>query len=432
MNATHFPISPWFRGLAMATLVSAGAWLQAAAPDNDSYGSATELAAGPAVVATNVDATLETNEPLPPGFTSENYGGSVWWKWTPIFNGWYEINTAGSSIDTVLSIWTGVGDDLTTPKFLVHSNDEAAEGKVSRIQFYADNLTTYRIAVGGHGAGARGAVNLHAFFIPEPFAKVLAVTFVHSSVDVTSSEETVTATLTIEASREIESGKLTILTPDGTARITKALSHASRVSGNVAHGDYQLSFSLPRYLQPGSYRWNVSLANEPLGKVASHGTEALTPLAYGLLPAIAVANTGMVDGYGEWRSSGLARGLDVASLTLDRYAFGMTGDTGVPQPMSATGGALVRTGGPSIGIVTDVGGAKRLQVKYVRRLNAAQQGLEYKVQFSDDLATWEDATEPEQWLGSDGTFEARQVSDNVTSSQSPRRFARVLVDSLVP
>lgn len=403
-----------------------------AAPNNDHYANAANLADGPVVGATNVAATLEANEPMPPGFTSETYQGTVWWKWTPIFNGWYEISTEGSSIDTILSIWTGVGNDFSTPKYLVHSNDEASAGRISRIQFFANDQTEYRIAVAGRGVSQRGVIALRSFVITDPFAKLMDMQFVHAAVDVTNAVANITATFIIEASREIQSGALTVFTPDGVVQASVPVSGADRINGFVARGEYRVVFTLPRYIEPGGYRWNLKLEHTSLDKVASHGAGALTPLAYGITQAVQVTNNGIVDAYGVWRSQGLAQGLDAGSLTLDRFAFGMIGaGASASQPMLMAGGNLVQPGLPSIGMVTDTGGDKRLRVQFVRRLNAAQEGLTYKVQFSDDLKSWEDATEPVQWLGSNSSYEAVQVSDTVTTA-APRRFARVLVNSVIP
>ena len=74
---------------------------------------------------------MESGEPIPAGYAASSYQGTVWWQWTPVFGGWHEINTEGSGINTVLSVWTD--NNGSGPLVLVHVNDEADLGSVSRI-----------------------------------------------------------------------------------------------------------------------------------------------------------------------------------------------------------------------------------------------------------------------------------------------------------
>ncbi len=98
--------------------------------------------------------------------------------------------------------------------------------------------------------------------------------------------------------------------------------------------------------------------------------------------------------------------------------------------MEVQGHSLVRTGKPVISAEEGVGG-KRLRVQYSRRMNSAQQGLSYQVQFSNDLQTWVEADRPEQSFANDGTYEAVAVEDSVTIHDAPRRFARVVVSRIL-
>ena len=415
MNLTprmnHFPrfLVPAFALLSAAALH--------AAPDNDRLADASELFVGPAVTASNAAATLDADEALPPGFTSSTYQGSLWWHWKPVFSGWYEITTAGSGIDTVLSVWTSSSGTLT----LVHVNAES-------IQFQAASDTEYKIAVAGHGT--TGSLSLRAFYIPDPFAKVVASSFEQTAVDVTNGTAGSKATLTIEASRELAEGTFSVIDPTGLEVASVPFSAANRVSGNVAHGEYEVSFSLPQYIVGGGYKWNVSVTNSALGKVASIGSGALSPLGAASDDTLAVVNNGVVDAYAQWVAAN--GGGSLASLVggsesfggelgLDTFAFGLNGDQ-----------SLVPTGGPDITTESAADGAKRLRVKFARRLHSAQNGLNYQVQFSDDLIDWEDASNPAQTLASDGTFESVEVEDTVSVTDAPRRFARVLVERSVP
>ena len=140
-----------------------------------------------------------------------------------MFSGWYEFSTEGSSISTVLSIWTSSGDALS----LVHAS-------AGRIQFQADSNTSYKIAVAGQGASALGALSLHAFYIPDPFAKVVAASFEQTAVDVTSGTSHSKATLTIEASRELSEGTFDIVAPSGLPARRSVLPTASAAASRMA------------------------------------------------------------------------------------------------------------------------------------------------------------------------------------------------------
>ena len=400
-----------------------------AAPDNDSFANRAELFAGPAVTASNAGATLDADEVIPAGYAAGGYAASLWWHWQPVFSGWYEITTTGSSIDTVLSVWTSASED--SPLSLVHVNG-------TTIQFYADNRTDYKVVVAGQGS--TGAVSLRASFIPDPFANIVAAQFDQTVVDVSNGAAASKATLTIEASRELAEGTFNLIDPAGLQVASVPFSAANRVSGNVAHGEYEVSFTLPAAIQAGGYSWNVSVANAAKNKVASQGAGGFSPLGASSDALLTVVNNGVVDGYAQWVAE--QGGGDLASLiggsesyagalSLDRYAFGLNPSDAV-QPLVVSDGVLEQTGAPLITAVTGADGEKRLVVEYSRRKNSAKLGVAYRVQFSDDLVQWDDATTPASVLASDALFEAVSVPDTVTAEDTTQRFARVLVERSVP
>ena len=99
-------------------------------------------------------ATRETSEPAHAGQTATK---SLWWKWIAIGNGRLQVNTKGSSFDTVLAVYTGSSLAALTP---VTSNDNAATGvKYSQVDFTTSRGTTYYFAVDGK-SGASGATTL--------------------------------------------------------------------------------------------------------------------------------------------------------------------------------------------------------------------------------------------------------------------------------
>ncbi len=100
-------------------------------------------------------STRQAGEPLHAGLNSSN---SIWYVWTAPTNGPFTFDTAGSSFDTLLALYTGdafplsgvAGDDNSGPLF------------TSRITFTAVSNTTYRIAVDGvPGEQGDGVVRLN-------------------------------------------------------------------------------------------------------------------------------------------------------------------------------------------------------------------------------------------------------------------------------
>jgi autotransporter-associated beta strand protein len=99
---------------------------QGAIPENDSF-AARIAVFGTNVITTgsNVDATKEPGEP-DPNFTG---GRSVWWTWTAPANGSVTLSTAGSSFDTILSVFTG--DSLPDLRLVAFNDTELATSTVT-------------------------------------------------------------------------------------------------------------------------------------------------------------------------------------------------------------------------------------------------------------------------------------------------------------
>lgn len=107
-------------------------------------------------------ATTAGNDPVPSCLTQYssaqgNTGGhpngmynTIWYQFTPIFSANLEVDTVGSSYDTVLSIWTGSPGSLTS----VACNDDINPGIVTQSQISSVALTagtTYYIMVSSFG-----------------------------------------------------------------------------------------------------------------------------------------------------------------------------------------------------------------------------------------------------------------------------------------
>ncbi|MGI8758064.1 MAG: hypothetical protein ACR2K0_02030, partial [Acidimicrobiales bacterium] len=133
----------------------------AAAPANDAFAGGQVISgASGSVAGSNVEATKEPGEPDHAG----NPGGaSVWYRWTAPATGSARFDTAGSSFDTTLAVYTGSSVSTLAP---LASNDNASGDFTSALNFPATAGAEYRIAVDGF-SGATGSVVLN-WSQPEP------------------------------------------------------------------------------------------------------------------------------------------------------------------------------------------------------------------------------------------------------------------------
>jgi hypothetical protein len=109
----------------------------------------------------NGGAGKEASEPNHGG----NFGGnSVWYCWTAPLTGPVEINTLGSTFDTLLAVYTG---NAVNALAVVAQNDDiqAPLNLQSRVRFSASAGTLYRIAVDGYN-GATGSITLNVGYNP--------------------------------------------------------------------------------------------------------------------------------------------------------------------------------------------------------------------------------------------------------------------------
>lgn len=131
-----------------------------ASPPNDSFAVPTVVAGFPASAAgSNINATLQSNEPLPDaaGSTTQPFGSaSVWFEWTAPITGAVQIDTLGSDFDTILGVWTGLNLASLSE---VASNDEYG-GTQSAVFIDVVMGVTYRIAVYGYSED-QGEITLH-------------------------------------------------------------------------------------------------------------------------------------------------------------------------------------------------------------------------------------------------------------------------------
>jgi outer membrane protein assembly factor BamB len=159
-------------------------------PMNDDFATRAQLS-GPnvRVRASNAGATREAGEPVHASVTG---GASLWWTWTAPSSSLVAFDTAGSSFDTVLAVYTGTS--LSTLQSVASNDDASASVTTSRVLINATAGTTYQIAVDGKN-GATGTVALQIGTVPanDNFANaqvVSGVSFVTSGFTSNATAET--------------------------------------------------------------------------------------------------------------------------------------------------------------------------------------------------------------------------------------------------
>ncbi len=124
-------------------------------PANDSFANSIALLGISGTTnGTNIRATKESGEP---NHAANSGGASIWYNWTAPTNGSVTIDTIGSTLDTLLAVYTGSSVGSLTS---VSSDHGSAGNGASRVVFTAASNTTYRIAVDGFN-GAVGSVVLN-------------------------------------------------------------------------------------------------------------------------------------------------------------------------------------------------------------------------------------------------------------------------------
>jgi hypothetical protein len=140
-------------------LPASGSVTPVSGPANNNFANRTSVTGTSATMtSTNVGATKETGEPNHYG----NSGGkSVWWSWTAPSNGSVQIDTIGSSFDTIMGVYTGSSVSALTT---VAGDDDNGGNMTSKVRFNAVAGTVYQIAVDGYNYGsgaASGNIVLH-------------------------------------------------------------------------------------------------------------------------------------------------------------------------------------------------------------------------------------------------------------------------------
>jgi uncharacterized repeat protein (TIGR01451 family) len=125
------------------------------APSNDNLTAAASLSGSSGAVSSwNYNATAQSGEPAHAGQAASH---SVWWTWTAPASGTLTLNTQGSSIDTVLAVYSGTSITALTA---LASSDDGVSSTQSELSMAVTAGQTYKIAVDGKN-GATGALNLN-------------------------------------------------------------------------------------------------------------------------------------------------------------------------------------------------------------------------------------------------------------------------------
>lgn len=129
-------------------------------PPNDMFATPDKVAplgayGSSLITTTNEYATLELDEPVHAGVLSRQR--SLWWSWSPANSGPAIVDTAGSSFDALLAVYTG--ETIRTVKEVASADD--VDGKAQPyVTFAATKGTTYRIAVAGSNTNEYGQIRL--------------------------------------------------------------------------------------------------------------------------------------------------------------------------------------------------------------------------------------------------------------------------------
>jgi len=125
-------------------------------PSNDHFTNAIKVpVAGGTYFANNRFATLEEGEPRHAGLATA--AGSLWWSYTPTANTNIFLDTAGSTIDTVLAIYTGT---VVSNLHLVIATNDVGNRRQGYLSVPVQAGIGYRIAVASANTNSVGSVQL--------------------------------------------------------------------------------------------------------------------------------------------------------------------------------------------------------------------------------------------------------------------------------
>jgi uncharacterized repeat protein (TIGR01451 family) len=230
-------------------------------PANDDFAGAGALSGSSASTSTsNRFASKQSGEPSHAG----NAGGkSLWWNWTAPASGLLTVSTSGSSIDTLLAIYTGGAVNGLTA---IASNDNAPSLTTSALTAAVTAGSTYRIAVDGKD-GAWGVVVLD-LALALPSADLTAALAVDGGPVATGSALSYEATVT-NAGPDPATNVTAILTLPGGMVAGTPPAGCTGVSGSV-------NCSLASLASGASMSWIIPATATAAGTLQASLTVAST------------------------------------------------------------------------------------------------------------------------------------------------------------
>ncbi|PYU13470.1 MAG: hypothetical protein DMG37_10340 [Acidobacteria bacterium] len=259
-------------------------------PPNDNFASATNITTlNFGDVQDSSGATTETTDSTPPcanqftaaqGNTAGHPNGAyntIWYKFTPVFSANLNVDTNGSSYDSVLSIWTGTQGSLTN----IACNDDINSGIVLQSQLQSVPLTvgtTYYIMVSSFGPpnpnpialGGRSQLNFsyNNGFYPTPTVTSLSPTSANSGDP--------QFTLTVNGSGFLNGASITLQDPlFQSAPLTTTFVSSTQVTAVVPTsailfpGNYQVLAFNPAPSGSSNFPFTVNVGTYPVPTLSS-------------------------------------------------------------------------------------------------------------------------------------------------------------------
>jgi len=115
-------------------------------PPNDDINAAIEITTAP--FTTTIDTSGATHSASDPEIANCNLGAgraTVWYMFIPTLNGNVEINTQGSTYDTILGIWSGSPGNLSP---IACDDDFYGQGGASKVKFAVIGEVQYYVEIG--------------------------------------------------------------------------------------------------------------------------------------------------------------------------------------------------------------------------------------------------------------------------------------------
>ncbi len=223
---------------------------------SNAFANATAITTtGTSVSGTTLNCTTESGERLPYGM-----GATRWMKWTASSAGWFSVTPGSDEVIPMVAVWKG--STLANLKLVAISSER--DGTPAVFQASAGELFYFQC--GPHGASTgTGEFTLQVDAGDDPgMSRLTNVTLSPGTVNVSASNQTVTATLVITGTADAEPTSVLLIHPDGGV-VSSALSDdggITLVSGTTGNGSYAAQLTIPKGSKAGGYRIVVQI-DEP-------------------------------------------------------------------------------------------------------------------------------------------------------------------------